>query len=273
MTTLFYHHVGVEGSADFDKTVFREVEFETVANGLALAGLRNDSSIGPATSGQVERRLGELFPTGRFHCWGVPAKAHFVIKRLMEGDYVLLLRTTKPGGDMPALCPIQFFLRSQLPDLSQLLWGSERFPYIFFFQTIPLTLLWPQFHDHLGYNGYDPMGRFLSVAHHRLLKFGGVEGYIQYLLTHYQDSETVSVLQPDTPGVIDIPAIPHQLQGLETSFEGRSEGYRWPGTHGEARYSDGPPERYERMQMDGPGFGSRAGDNGYQIRGWNGRTA
>lgn len=172
---LYYHHVGQEGSSDFDKTVFKELDLSILNDAL-------DTSIRNETMSKMHL----LFPTGLFNCWGVPALANIVIKNLAANDYVLLVRSTRIDGDIPALCQVKYFLPSQQPLLSEALWGKNKYPYIFFFDTERLDLPWIDFLHHLGYaQNFDPRGKFYSVADDRLSEFGGVENYIHYLREHY----------------------------------------------------------------------------------------
>ena len=172
---LYYHHVGQEGSLDFDKTVFKELDLSILNDAL-------DPTIRDETISKMKR----LFPTGLFNCWGVPELAHIVIKNLAAGDYVLLVRSTRIDGDVPALCYVKYFLPGQQPQLSEVLWGKNKYPYIFFFDTERLDLPWIDLLDHLGYaQNFDPRGKFYSVADNRLNKYDGIENYIHYLREHY----------------------------------------------------------------------------------------
>ena len=114
---LFFHHVGQTGSADFDKTVFKEVETSVLARTLDAETLEN-----------IMVDVENLFPAGRFNCLGVPEGDRSVIRDLTAGDYVLLVQSVRRDGFIPALCPVKLFLRSIQPALSAALWGSERYP-------------------------------------------------------------------------------------------------------------------------------------------------
>jgi putative restriction endonuclease len=84
-----------------------------------------------------------------------------------------------------------------LPQLSTALWGSHRYPYIFFFRTERLSLTWGDFLEHTDFAPhFDPRGQFLSVADTRLQRFGGTEAYVDFLRARYG-------LKSD-----DLPAIP-----------------------------------------------------------------
>jgi 5-methylcytosine-specific restriction protein A len=105
-----------------------------------------------------------------------------VIKQLNVGDTVLLIRTTGGDGDIPALCMVKAYWKQQMLDLSQALWGSPRFPYIFFFDTEPISLTWTQFKEDVGYApNFRPSGNVYRVRQDRLERFGGVEGYLDHI--------------------------------------------------------------------------------------------
>lgn len=63
---LFYHHVGEEGSSDFDKTVIVKVDNSLINKSLNTRLVNRDEII----SG-----IHNEFPEGSFNCWGVPAGA------------------------------------------------------------------------------------------------------------------------------------------------------------------------------------------------------
>jgi hypothetical protein len=192
MVKLYYHHVGQRGSSDFQKTVFRDVEI-SVLQTIPDAATRNN----------ITEEIQVLFPSGRFNCWGVPAGAGPVIKNLSKNDYVLLIENTRIIGLIPALCHVKYYLASQQPALSKVLWGDDKFPYIFFFDTERLDLAWIDFIDQLNYREqYNPRGQFLAVADEKVEKFGGVEGYIRYIREEFSK---------DTPLFANVTA--QELQG------------------------------------------------------------
>jgi putative restriction endonuclease len=95
---------------------------------------------------------------------------------------VILVRSSRIDGDVPALCEAKVFFPNRLPSLSTALWGEERFPYVFFFNTERLDLSWIEFVQDIGYaDNFNPRGNFYSVADHRLSRFNGPAGYIRHL--------------------------------------------------------------------------------------------
>jgi len=170
---IFFHDVGRAGAdRDFPKTVFNKVSIEEVRESLP----ENVQS-------EIVDKLYNLFPEGVFNAWGVPSGAESTIKRLNKGDIMLLMRTIAGEGDLPALCIVKFFPKYKLLDLSQALWGSVHFPYIFFFNTEPLHLTWTQLKYDVGYEqNYRPSGTVVRIVEERLKSFGGAKEYLRYLL-------------------------------------------------------------------------------------------
>lgn len=169
---LFFHDVGLKGAErDFPKTVFGDVPLEVVERS-APAHLR----------AEMIEALSTLFPSGSSNCWGVPAGAESAIRHLNVGDVMILIRTTGGDGDMPAMCPVRAFWREPMPGLSKALWGSDRFPYVFFSRTEPIRLTWTQFKQDVGYApNFRPSGNVYRIRKDRLEQHGGAEGYVAKL--------------------------------------------------------------------------------------------
>ena len=172
---LYHHHVGLVGSDDFGKTVFKAIP---------------NSFIRLHAEKEVREELGDavdkLFPSGYFNCWGVPSGADKVIGKLSEDDCVLLIKALNAPDGIPALCQVKLFWRVQLPALSKSLWGDDKFPYIFFFETEPLIFDWITFLEEMGYKpNLNPRGQFSSVSDGSLKKWGGAAEYVSHLRRSY----------------------------------------------------------------------------------------
>lgn len=171
---LYFHHVGQQGAErDFPKTVWSKVPLSTVERHLSASVTNRD---------EIIQTLTELFPSGGFNCWGVPAGAKSVIKNLRPGDAVLLVETTAGAGSVPALCIVKAFWSIAMPQLSEALWGEAKFPYVFFFDTIKIDLTWSEFSGDMDYApNFRPSGNFYSVRDDRTEEFDGPSGYAGYL--------------------------------------------------------------------------------------------
>jgi 5-methylcytosine-specific restriction enzyme A len=138
---LFFHHVGQKGAdEDFKKTVYKDVSIQTVESNVPGSYPHRD---------ELLNQLRQAFPDGLFDCWGVPAGAKSVIRQLQAGDIVLLVHSATEYGEVPVLCHVQVFWPNELRDLSFALWGNDKYPYIFVFRTVELTLTWPELREHL----------------------------------------------------------------------------------------------------------------------------
>ncbi|WP_379543867.1 HNH endonuclease [Psychrobacter sp. R86515] len=190
---LFFHDVGLKGSArDFPKTIFSEISVEHILQNVP-ADLKDEMS----------KRLKESFPDGFCNVWGVPAGAKSVIKRLNVNDAMLLIRTTGGSGDLPALCIVKEFWREPMSELSNFLWESGHYPFVFFFKTQKIELTWSQFKEHVGYKmNFRPSGNVYRVkeADSKLSSFGNVESYIDFLINGLKISESVLQYQIDASG-------------------------------------------------------------------------
>lgn len=181
---LYYHHVGEEGARrDFPKTVFDDAGLDVIERAV------------PATSPsrtELIARLRREFPGGRFNCWGVPAGATPVIRNLSQGDVVLLVESVHITGAVPALCEVRVFLAIEYRELSQTLWGDDKYPYVFFFRTERLRLTWVELLEAFGYkSNFDPRGKFYSVGDARLTGHGGPVAFVSHLRRDYAISVPV----------------------------------------------------------------------------------
>ena len=188
---LFFHDVGLKGAEkDFPKTIFGKVSIEKIIE-----------HVQPALKEEVGKHLRKEFPKGYCNAWGVPAGAKSIIKNLNIGDAMLLIRTTSGLGDLPALCLVKGFWREQMPEVSNFLWDSNHYPFVFFFDTQEIELTWEQFKTHVDYKmNFRPSGNVYRVrnADDKLSNFGGVQGYIEFLVNGLKVSESETQYQVDT---------------------------------------------------------------------------
>jgi 5-methylcytosine-specific restriction enzyme A len=191
---LFFHDVGLKGAErDFPKTVFGAIPLSLI-----------EKNVPPHLRVRVSDELASLFPKGECNCWGVPGGAASIIKHLSVDDFMLLIRTTGGEGEIPALCAVKAFWKEPMLDLSLALWGSERFPFVFFFNTERITLTWTDLKQDLGYApNFRPSGHVYRVREERLLSYGGAGGYVARLLHKpgftYHPSPPPHRLLEDTP--------------------------------------------------------------------------
>jgi hypothetical protein len=174
---LFFHNVGLDGATrDFPKTVFK---------GIPIAVAEKNIPVDAPYREEVIQGLRDKFPSGSFNCWGVPPGAESAIKHLNAGDVMLLVKTIGGEyGEIPALGIVKVFVKEQMRELSQVLWGKHGYPYVFFFDTESISLTWTKFKEDVGYKpNYRPPGYVSRVAKLEKLqeKFYGVQGYLDFL--------------------------------------------------------------------------------------------
>ena len=170
---IFIHNVGKQGADDdFPKTVFKEIGIDYIEKYLP-----------EAEKNEIISTLWELFPDGACNVWGVPSGATNEINKLQIGDAVLLMRTISNDGEIPALAIVKAVWKEKMLGLSNALWGSNKFPYIFFFKTKRINLTWTEFKNHVGYSpDYKIPGWFTRIRPERLETFGDGGGYIETLI-------------------------------------------------------------------------------------------
>ncbi len=169
---LFFHDVGLKGAnSDFPKTVFNSIDVGEIVEAAPIE-LRLS----------LQSELNNEFPTGLCNAWGVPHGASSVIRQLKKGDAVLLIKSTGGLEEIPALCLVKAFIREPMVGVSDLLWGSAHFPYVFFFQTEEIDLTWSQFKTDVQYQkNFRPSGNVYRVREDRFSQFGSASEYVKYL--------------------------------------------------------------------------------------------
>lgn len=193
---LFFHHVGIQGAEkDFKKTVYTNVSIEEICKHIPSI-VKNDNSLVSI--------LEENFPSGYCNVWGVPIGAKSVIKNLKVGDVVLLVKSASTlGGDVPVLCEVKAYINYvQLPELSKALWGNDKFPYIFFFNTFQISYDWLNMIEDLSYSHkYNPRGTFCAVSDERFEKWESTHNYVEFIKTNFDssiiDNEKLKMLKAD----------------------------------------------------------------------------
>lgn len=182
---FFLHYVGHPGaSRDFPKTVFTDRP-----TSLVIESVSDDHP----QKGYLLSRLGAAFPEGRWNCWGVPDGASQAIGALAEGDVFLLMISHADRGPIPALGVVEVYVPMRFPGLSKALWGERGFPYIFFFQTQPLNLTWPELRYKLGYSETykGPIGQVQRIREDRVAQAGGPGALWTWLRGHVIASEPI----------------------------------------------------------------------------------
>lgn len=187
---LFFHDVGLKGAnTDFPKTIYSEIEVADIVKRCP-----------DHLKAEVESHLLAEFPDGFCNAWGVPQGAKSVINRLAYDDVMLLIKTTGGEGEMPVLCHVKGFWKESLVVLSEFLWGSAHFPFVFFFKTQSIDLTWSQFKEDVDYlPKFRPSGNVYRVKEDRLAKFSDAAGYVRHLLNGGSEPAPSIHVEAQTP--------------------------------------------------------------------------
>jgi len=103
---------------------------------------------------------------------------------MKPGDLAFLLDYATTDGLIRAVVNVKVYTHIELEGLSKAVWGSLRFPYIFFFDrpTNSTTIRWSDFRKQMGFaENYNPAGRFHVITPDRLARYGGEHGYMDFL--------------------------------------------------------------------------------------------
>jgi len=202
---IFYHHVGLKGAErDFPKTINAFNNIELIKKSVPKSNPIKEELID---------KLNRQFPKGEFNCWGVPSGAKSVIKNLEEGDAVLLVeKASLEDGYVRVLGIVKVYFSIPMEELSNALWGENRFPYIFFFDTERIQLPWFDFINHLGYKtNFRPSGNFYKVGPDRLENYRPFSKYIDFIRSSYSEQKT--------------PFLKYELPEKERTFQEDREKY------------------------------------------------
>ncbi len=178
---LYFHEVGIKGAEDaFPKTVYKTIKTSSIAQFTSDPKKNQDL-------------LDKEFSDGLCNVWGVPEGAKSIIKRIKVGDAVMLVRTRAKGGDIPILCKIKFILDEPKPALSKKLWGNDRFPLIFLFDTEIITYTWQELLIDLGYNEkFRPSGSIYRITEERLNSHDGATGYLNKIRKSFSIKKSIN---------------------------------------------------------------------------------
>lgn len=138
--TVFWQHVGAANSArDFPRTIGKTptglCEFSTDEVRHRL------SELGPLQAAEVARNFERIGKT-TFQIWGLPTGAKDVLKKMITGDYLLLLDTNGEGGAFRHFGRVLYLLPAEHWDLSMHLWKRKSYPIIVFLRGCLVAYPW-----------------------------------------------------------------------------------------------------------------------------------
>ena len=164
---VYFQHVGeAGGKRDFPKTI------GTATSGLKLFQIEEiEKYIDNAAPGEIDairRELNSVTPNG-FQIWGIPSGAKSVLRALSNGDFLLLLETTKGGGSFYYAGEVVAFLSRENFRLSMHLWGEARFPLIVFLRGGLADYSWEKFCNEFGHKtNRNPAGQTIRLKSEKI---------------------------------------------------------------------------------------------------------
>ena len=179
--SIYYHHVGQEGSElDFTKTIFSKIKLYDI--------FRFTPAQNTVFKEKIHKPLIEACTEQEVNCWGVPSGAFYKISNLLPDDYVILIGHL----DNPylILTSVIAYHHQKLPELSDFLWGTPKYPYIFFINADWkfLNISWQKICRMLQYDlDYSPRGLFLNISGDAIKRCGGTAKFISDLEKHSLD--------------------------------------------------------------------------------------
>lgn len=195
MTTYFQHVGEAGGTRDFPRTI-----------GTPTAGLIefSYSDVAPflehlPVSEREQIRIDvEKYASDKFQIWGIPSGAKFVLRAFEVGDYLLLLEAAGSGGSFAYVGRAIGKPSRECFDLSEHLWGEQRFPLIVFLRGHLTNYEWPTFCRNAGYKpNWNPAGQTYRISYERLSvsAFGDEDG-----LVHAMAGQSIPLIPTEIVG-------------------------------------------------------------------------
>ena len=177
---VFLVHIGHPGHIDVNYTIKRRRQVSELLHHLPPDAAERNFF-------EHDTSFNAVFPTGQFHCWGLPPGAQSNFRRTRIGDLVLIvpwIGTHNGGihyvGVVKAKCPVS------APLASQILWpktpNQRTYPWLIFFDAEEGYRAWCDFLDDLQCNAkWNPNGRYIRLTERHLATRGGADGYLRFL--------------------------------------------------------------------------------------------
>ncbi|MFC7541787.1 hypothetical protein ACFQU2_23060 [Siccirubricoccus deserti] len=120
--------------------------------------------VDPVEQAVMREKIGEFAPTG-FQVWGIPSGAERVLQQMGTGDSLMLLESE----DFRYVG--QVIHRASVPcwDLSNHIWGEQRFPLIVLLQGQMIAYPWSAFVEHFSFDAnYHMRGNTMRLSAERV---------------------------------------------------------------------------------------------------------
>lgn len=177
---IYYQHVGEVGSTrDFPRSL------GTITDGLKRFSFADIEPyiqhLTPEELLDIRGRTKEFAPTG-FQVWGLPSGAGPTLKRMVTGDYLMLLESIH----FSYVGQVIHRVSEPCWDLSNHIWYERRFPIIVLLQGELIFYPWANFIHHFSFNPkYHLLGQTMKLAEERIVasSSGSEENFIATLAT------------------------------------------------------------------------------------------
>ena len=176
----FIMHVGATNAIDIDDTIKRQRTIDELLTKLPADAPERSFF-------ELDTPLHSAFPSGRFHCWGIPPKALPAFQATEIGDLVLFAPRVGLRGGITHLGVVRALCRVGAWHASRILWPrtpDERlFPWLFFFEAESGFRPWSRFLADMQYGaGWNPRGWYRRIGEEHFLSFSsGVSGYLDFI--------------------------------------------------------------------------------------------
>jgi hypothetical protein len=176
--TIYYQHIG---RALWARDAPRSIGTERGLKEFSLADIM--PHLADLTSLEVEKMKGKLTreSEGTFQIWGLPTGAQHVIRELSDGDHLLLLESE----DFRYVGKVVHHLSEPCWDLSQQIWGEQKFPLIVLLQGSLVRYSWEAFVSDFGFaQNYHMRGNTMKLADAklRMSPFGSEDAFVEHLV-------------------------------------------------------------------------------------------
>jgi hypothetical protein len=176
---VYYQHIGQKLAArDFPRSL------GTREAGLIRFGLGDVrpylGHLPPDELADIAAKVRDFAPTG-FQVWGIPSGAAAVLAGMVTGDFLLLLES----AEFRYVGQVIHRASEMCWDLSDHIWGEQRFPILVLLQGELIDYAWADFVADFGFAAnYHMRGNTMRLGDERLLasRFGGEEAFVAALL-------------------------------------------------------------------------------------------
>lgn len=194
--TIYFQHVGQDNAErDFPETIGQENELlkfklEDIEKYLIDSNLPEISD--------VRDKIARLAPDG-FQIWGIPAGAEPMLKSMQTGDHLMLM----PSKEFKYCGEVIHRFSGLNHELSNALWGEEKFPIIILLRGDWISFEWKIFKETFGYKeNWELRGKAWRLSPTKIAdsSFQTEDAFISHILSKLQLSPLGEVREKEPLG-------------------------------------------------------------------------